>query len=160
MKSLGQLAFEAYNERKGGKTYDGKPIPPWDTLTDETGRAVQAAWEAAAARVVVDVLREREERDDGLPFGLAIEAMRVGLRVTRRGWNGRGMWLALFEPGTWAHGSEFVSHCEPLSQLARATASGSIDVGGTIVMRAADGSIVLGWLASQTDMLARDWRIC
>jgi hypothetical protein len=24
-------------------------------------------------------------------------------------------------------------------------------------MKAADGSIVIGWLASQTDMLAEDW---
>lgn len=26
-------------------------------------------------------------------------------------------------------------------------------------MRAADGSMVIGWLASQTDMLAEDWMI-
>jgi hypothetical protein len=26
-----------------------------------------------------------------------------------------------------------------------------------IDMKAADGSIVIGWLASQTDMLAEDW---
>jgi hypothetical protein len=28
-----------------------------------------------------------------------------------------------------------------------------------IDMRAADGSMVVGWLASQTDMLANDWSI-
>lgn len=51
MKTSGQIAFEAYNEAKGGKTYDGKPIPPWETLTDDTGRSVQRAWEIAAAVV-------------------------------------------------------------------------------------------------------------
>lgn len=48
MKSLGQVAFEAYNSAKGGVTYDGKPIPPWS----EVGEAVQAAWEAAAVATV------------------------------------------------------------------------------------------------------------
>lgn len=47
-KTLGQVAFEAYNDAKGGLTYDGKPIPSWDTLTDEVGLSVRAAWEAAA----------------------------------------------------------------------------------------------------------------
>ena len=28
-----------------------------------------------------------------------------------------------------------------------------------IDMRAADGSMVIGWLASQTDMLAEDWMV-
>jgi NTP pyrophosphatase (non-canonical NTP hydrolase) len=44
MKSTGQIAFEAYNESKGGLTWDGKPIPPWEAI----GEAVQTAWQAAA----------------------------------------------------------------------------------------------------------------
>lgn len=44
---LGRLAFEAYNNAKGGVTYDGKPIPPWDAVGDD----VRAAWEAAAQAV-------------------------------------------------------------------------------------------------------------
>lgn len=35
----------------------------------------------------------------GMPFGLAIEAMRKGLKVARAGWNGRGMFLQLQVPG-------------------------------------------------------------
>lgn len=58
-KSMGQIAFEAYNVAKGGVTYDGKPIPPWS----EVGDAVRGAWENAAAAVVIATLREREERD-------------------------------------------------------------------------------------------------
>lgn len=47
MKTPGQIAFEAYNESKGGLTYDGKPIPPWDELSGDKA-AVHRAWEAAA----------------------------------------------------------------------------------------------------------------
>ncbi len=34
-----------------------------------------------------------------------------------------------------------------------------IKIGAHIDMLAADGSVVVGWLASQTDMLAEDWVI-
>ncbi len=42
-KSLGQIAFEAYVEAAGGKTYDAKPIPTWENLTD----VVRDGWETA-----------------------------------------------------------------------------------------------------------------
>jgi len=46
-KTLGQVGFEAYNESKGGLTYDNKPIPPWAELPAD----VKAAWEAAAGAI-------------------------------------------------------------------------------------------------------------
>lgn len=47
MKTLGQIAFEAYKESKDNVTYDSKPIPMWEEL----GTDVQAAWEKAAYAV-------------------------------------------------------------------------------------------------------------
>lgn len=44
MKTLGQVAFEAYNTNRGGMTHDGKRTPPWEEL----GEGVRAGWEAAA----------------------------------------------------------------------------------------------------------------
>lgn len=91
----------------------------------------------------------------GMPFGLAIEALKKGLRVARAGWNGKGMWLAL-QPG---------SVISP-EQARGGAAKGRADEGATSIailphidMRAADGAVVIGWLASQTDMLADDWQI-
>lgn len=46
--NLGQLAFNAYNAKAGGKTYDGKDVPAWADL----GEAVQANWEASARAVM------------------------------------------------------------------------------------------------------------
>lgn len=43
-KALGQVAFEAYNAAVGGLTWDGKPIPGWDQITDK----IRAAWNTAA----------------------------------------------------------------------------------------------------------------
>ena len=44
MTTLGQVAFEAYNEDRGGVNYQGKKTPEWDELPEE----IRHAWEAAA----------------------------------------------------------------------------------------------------------------
>ena len=95
---------------------------------------------------------------DGLSFGLAIEAMKSGKKVARKGWNGKGMWLCipLVEgpkeiPATGIWGKPNAEYAEQNG--------GTVKVMPYITMKAADGSIVMGWLASQTDMLADDWVI-
>lgn len=40
---LAKTAFDAYNVQAGGKTWDGKDIPPFD----QVGEKVQANWVAA-----------------------------------------------------------------------------------------------------------------
>lgn len=45
--SLGQIAFEAYSKAKQGKTYDDKPIPHWNDVSED----VRKAWDAAAQAV-------------------------------------------------------------------------------------------------------------
>lgn len=95
---------------------------------------------------------------EGLSFGMAIEAMKQGCKVARRGWNGKGMWLCipLVEgpkeiPATGIWGKPNVEYAEQNG--------GTVKVMPYITMKAADGSIVMGWLASQTDMLSDDWMI-
>ena len=95
---------------------------------------------------------------DGMTFGMAIEAMKQGKKVARAGWNGKGMWLCipLVEgpkevPATSIWGKPNAEYAEENG--------GTVKVVPYITMKAADGSIVMGWLASQTDMLADDWQI-
>lgn len=38
---------------------------------------------------------EAYRRCDNMPFGLAIEALKKGKKVARKGWNGKGMYLFL-----------------------------------------------------------------
>lgn len=86
-------------------------------------------------------------------FGQALEAVKAGNLIARKGWNGKGMAVA-YQPGypngipankntanTWhiPEGSLFV--CRPYLQ-----------------MRCADGTYQM-WLASQTDILAEDWYV-
>ncbi|SCW95607.1 DUF2829 domain-containing protein [Ancylobacter rudongensis] len=93
-------------------------------------------------------------------FGEALKQVKLGYRAARGSWNGKGMFVYL------EHGSAPTS----FHQLAeRGTINGVssllFEVGheGTTVrmphlsLKAADGSRVTGWLASQTDLLAEDW---
>jgi hypothetical protein len=70
-----------------------------------------------------------------MTFSRALEALKDGKKVSRNGWNGKGMWLALQTP----------------TELSKMTLP-------YLYMSTVDGKLV-PWLASQTDMLAEDWQI-
>lgn len=97
---------------------------------------------------------------DAMSFGHAVELMKRGERVARKGWNGKGMFIAL----------NFGSHDfgdDPAPELIEGIPSALFNEGdkGTVtrlpsfMMRTASGATLNGWLASQTDMLARDWQL-
>lgn len=70
-----------------------------------------------------------------MSFGDAIIALKSGSMVSRSGWNGKGMWLAL--------------------QVPDANSKMSLPY---IYMKTADAKLI-PWLASQTDILSDDWGI-
>ena len=95
---------------------------------------------------------------DGMTFGMAIEAMKRGAKVARKGWNGKGMWLCVplcdgptEIPATRVWG-------KPNAEYALQN-GGTVKVMPYVTMKTTDGAIVMGWLASQTDMLAEDWEV-
>lgn len=79
----------------------------------------------------------------GASFGIAIEMMKDGHRVARKGWNGKGMFLRMVS------GKQYDVACG----IAR-----DLELAPWIGMKTADNKFV-PWLASQTDMLAEDWVI-
>lgn len=103
-------------------------------------------------------MRVRMETSNQVDFGSAIRALREGKKVTRSGWNGKGMYLWLLPearvPADWCK--------EPhLKQLAENNPDGSKEMHclPSIRMKTADGKVLTGWLASQTDIFAEDWLI-
>lgn len=102
-----------------------------------------------------DVFERSYKSTEGMNFGLAIEALKRGAKVARKGWNGKGMWLVLV-PGTpvihpapdTPYGKAGVTECEILPHIDMWTTN-------------AHGrrAMLPGWLASQTDMLSDDWMI-
>lgn len=100
------------------------------------------------------VFEEAYRKTKNLTFGLAIEALKTGKKVAREGWNGKGMFVYL------VNGNEV--RRENLRNEADNHISkefGLVKICPHVDMKAADGSIVIGWLASQTDMLAEDWQV-
>lgn len=96
-----------------------------------------------------------------LTFGQALVALKAGHRVRRAGWNGKGMWLALTTGSTIpTMQRDDTSHLRGAA-LAYYTAEmpDAIRIGAHIDMRAADGTLAIGWCASQTDMLSEDWEV-
>lgn len=93
---------------------------------------------------------------DGLTFGAAIEAMKCGWKVARKGWNGKGMWLSL----PIGNKPKQIPESEiwgPANKEYAKQMGGTAKIMPYVTMKAADGTLVMGWLASQTDMLAEDW---
>ena len=86
----------------------------------------------------------------GMSFGLAIDALKKGLKVARKGWNGKGMFLFLVQ------GSKFKVNRKPL--LGIYPEGTEINYCPHIDIKTADDKVV-PWLASQTDVLADDWVI-
>lgn len=85
-----------------------------------------------------------------MDFSEALLYVKAGKRVSREGWNGKGMFIFLVP------GSTFTVNREPLmSILGEGT---QVNYHGHVNMKTADGMIV-PWLCSQTDMLATDWGI-
>lgn len=83
-----------------------------------------------------------------MDFGLALNALKHGEKVTREGWNGKGMFLYL------VNGSKFEVNRPPLNTI---LAPGTlVDYRAHIDMKTADNQFV-PWVASQTDLLADDW---
>lgn len=89
-------------------------------------------------------------------IGEAIAALKAGARVARAGWNGKGMWLA-YSPGVQDLPAERF-WAGPNRDYAE-TIGGRADVLPCITMKTATGEILMGWLASQSDILATDWEI-
>jgi hypothetical protein len=70
-----------------------------------------------------------------MDFGWALQQCKLGLKVARANWNGKGMWIALQRPD---------EHSKmKLSYLYMSTVTGDL----------------VPWLASQTDMLSEDWSL-
>lgn len=85
---------------------------------------------------------------ENMTFGDALEVVKQGERVARKGWNGKNMYVFL------AHEADFVTDADisAFDQL-------EVEVHDMLVMKTAQDTFQPGWLASQTDMLAEDWYI-
>lgn len=104
-----------------------------ENLVHNTCRDIYIHW----ARFNEDVTVDPDKLFD---IGDAITCMEDGYKVMRDGWNGKGMWVRLVERIEPSEGDDGMANLPYLE------------------MKTADDKLI-PWVASQTDLLAKDWRI-
>ena len=150
------------NEMKqyiGTKILDAKPMSRgeynayrgWPILCDEDqaaeGYLVRYQLDGYESWSPKTVFETAYRRTDGLNFGLALEAAKMGKKISRQGWNGKGQYVELGRSFAYFTDGEEIhdTHHE--------------DIGSTALVFVGTRGRQVGWLASQADMLADDWYI-
>lgn len=90
-----------------------------------------------------------------MDFGQAIELTKQGNKIARKGWNGKNMWVSYTEGKI----LNLLTHdiwTENVKSVAVAN-GGEVEILGYLSMKTIDNKILIGWLATQTDILALDW---
>lgn len=121
-----------------------------------------------------NVFEEAYRETSGLPFGLAVEALKKGRRIARLGWNGKGMFIFMQVPARIdattvpnmqslpdSVKDEFTRRLEETTQQVGNDSThnhSTIDYKNQIAMVYPDNTIY-GWVASPSDVLEEDWVI-
>jgi len=90
-----------------------------------------------------------------MTFGNAIEHMKQGSKVARKGWNGKGMWIALGNGGVVKSENFWNANTKQFAEQN----GGEAEVLPYLIMKTSDDKILMGWLASQSDILSEDWEV-
>ena len=81
-----------------------------------------------------------------MDFADAIRAIKSGKRVQREGWNGKNQYIEL---------AKNISYESADGQIVNAQHDA---IGNKAIAFVGTSGVQLGWLASQADMLAEDWK--
>lgn len=98
------------------------------------------------------------KNEEPMNFGKAIECLKEGCMVARKGWNGKGMFIFMTVGNTVSEESipNFKSIPDQVKYFLEKRGT-DVVFNPSITMLTATGELQPGWLASQTDMLAEDW---
>jgi hypothetical protein len=80
-------------------------------------------------------------------FGEAIIAVKKGNKIKRNGWNGKNQYVEL---------ATFISYKNTKGEIVNCNHDA---IGNKALAFVGTSGVQIGWLASQSDMLANDWEI-
>ena len=145
-KFIGINIVEAFEmSRKDYNIYRGWELPKDENGDDKgylvelfnTGESNHPDHEGYISWSPKEVFEKIYRKIEAMSFDLAVEAMKLGKKVCRTGWNGKGMYIYL----------------DKIMQLDKEP------ICPFISMHTAQGECQPGWLVSQADILAEDWII-
>lgn len=125
---------------------DGNEFPTYQMFPADMAAVLMGKWE-----IVEEPVQPSDPVSDMdcFSFSEALVYLKSGEKVARKGWNGNDMFLFLADNIGFHTDADLscVRHLE--GELALPA----------IVLKTADNQFCVGWLASQTDLLAEDWQI-
>ena len=95
-----------------------------------------------------DTFEEAYRAIDSLTFGLAIEALKKGMKVARKGWNGKGMFVYYIP----AH------RYKSTTPIAKKEFGYDVPYNAYLAIKNVDRSVST-WVPSVNDVLSEDWVI-
>ena len=144
-KYIGTKMIQARPMTRGAyNVYRGWTIPANENPEDE-GYLVSYYPDGYESWSPKKVFEEAYRPTDGMNFGLAIEAAKMGKRIARKGWNGKNQYVELATCISYKNNAGDivnVDHC---------------NIGNKALAFVGTSGVQMGWLASQADMLADDW---
>lgn len=81
-----------------------------------------------------------------MDFGKAIQLLKEGKRLQREGWNGKGQYIELAVNISYKNSKEEIINAEHDA------------IGNKAIAFVGTSGVQIGWLSSQADMLANDWK--
>lgn len=81
-----------------------------------------------------------------MDFGKAIQLLKEGKRLQREGWNGKKQYIELASNISYKNAKEEIINVEHEA------------IGNKAIAFIGTSGVQIGWLASQADMLANDWK--
>lgn len=132
-----------------------KTLQNWKALVSTTlpnGMYFEITHNGDKNETYIDVYKKRDNfvvKQKGqmnMDFGQAIEEVKRGKKIARKGWNGKEQYVEL---------ATNVSYKSPNGTVTNVNHK---DMGNKALAFVGTSGVQLGWLASQADMLSEDWQ--
>lgn len=95
-----------------------------------------------------EIFEEAYRKIEGMNFGLAVEAVKKGFKIARKGWNGKGMFV-YYVPA---------SEYKTMTDVAKGEFGDRAKYNAYLAIKTVGGSVST-WVPSINDVLAEDWEI-
>lgn len=146
------MTREAYNQLRGWTVPEDENPEDAGYLVEylDGGQSNHPDFDGYISWSPEDVFDRAYQQTEGMDFGMAVNAMKLGKKVARKGWNGSGM-FAYYVPA---------AHYKPNTSVLMDMANdkGLIPHREYMAIKTAQGDIAT-WAPSGSDSLATDWHI-
>ena len=122
---------------------EGQEVPTSDLFPRDLLMVMDDGWE-----IVEDKDDNKKPTpSDTISFGDAINFLKAGKKVARKGWNGKNQYIQIATGISYKAASGEIVNCEHDA------------IGNKAIAFVGTSGVQMGWLASQADMLAEDWYV-